>query len=657
MSQPRLLVPLVLVCVSLLVARAEAAKAPRCPDGSYVVLGQRLVTGDPAGAPVDLVTIAGRTVGIDSGCPPKRGLVKGTKTGTKIRVKWRRCGALRGVLLKALIDTACQNVSGTIKSKGAATASFDGVETSFATTTTTATTTSAPGSTVTTTTQSGGTTSTTLRSCSTDADLPALTAVMANGGTLDLPCAGGSVTIPDTLVVDGVNVTVRTPQTEFGRAAMVIQRDNGGVASLFRLFEVRGGSTLTLEGVFLAGGRVLGTSGAAGIHGTDGNGGAGGSNQDNNPGIPGGPGGKGDDAVEATAGENGGVGRGGAMRIEGGSTVVLRDCRIENNGAIGGLGTPGGAGGRGGGGGAGGRGGGGGGVVGGDGGLGGEAGLATEGRDGGDGGDAQGGGIWNAGSLTLERCVVAQNFAAAGLSGRGAAGGTGGGGGSGERGGTSFNNAPSEPSNQKAGGKGGAGRTGTAGKRGGNGGNGGNAFGGGIYNEGTLVVIDTDFRNNSASGSNGSYGASAGAGGGGGGGGRGGDGKPAGMGGNGADGGDGADGGSNGDGGGGIGGGLYSTNQPTLTNVTFRRTNGVPTNTVASGSGGLNNCTPGDFTCFGAGGPGGLGGTAGPGGSGPSGAAPNGSPGNDGGSGANGEPGKPGLSGDPECHAAGGSCN
>jgi hypothetical protein len=99
-----------------------------------------------------------------------------------------------------------------------------------------------------------------------------------------------------------------------------------------------------------------------------------------------------------------------------------------------------------------------------------------------------------------------------------------------------------------------------------------------------------------------------------------------------------------------------------LTDVVFTRNGATPTNTVGGGSGGVNNCTPGDTGCFGAGGGAGPAGGGAPGGSAcftnglPGGAGANGMDGNEGSEGSPGGPGSPGLASDPECHAGGGSC-
>jgi hypothetical protein len=631
----------------VLVTPALAKKPPRCPDGTWVIVGERLLPTDPGASPMDSVTISGRSISIESGCPPKNGTVKGTKHGTKVRGRWPKCGALKHVVLKALIDTGCAGMTGTVKAKGGATSSFNGLSGG----TTTTTTTPADSTTTTTTAPGGSTTTTTLPlgTCGT-ADLAALKQVAATGGTLAVACSG-AIYLDETLSVDGANVTV----TGF----VTIGRDVNAFPSVppFRLIDVRSGS-LTLDGPTLRNGQVIGGNGGDGTDGQQGSEGTVGG--DGGPGANGTPGGPGGQSTEASAGGDGGTEGGAAMKIAAGATVVLRNCRVEQNVTVGGNGGEGGEGGRGGQGGPGGRGGSGEGTNGGAGATGGGGGPASPGLAGGAGGDAEGGAIHNEGTLTIEGCTFAGNNAAGGTGGRGGFGANGGGGGSGGNGGGSLSNAPTG-TNGGNGGKGGGGGSGQPGREGGNGGDGGGGFGGAIYNTGTLTVSDTTFRNNFATGRNGGFGRSGGGGGGGGDGALGGiEGanddptKTGGMGGNGGNGKKGGDGGSNGNGGNAIGGAIFSTTQPTLTDVVFQQ------NACTAGSGGVNNCTAGDFTCFGAGGPGGELGLKGSGGSNwplGDGHAADGADGESGDDGENGAPGQSGAAADANCHAGGGSCS
>src|SRR5262249_6600783 len=131
---------------------AFAKKPPRCPDSTY------LIAEAAAGAPViaDSVTIKGSTVALGPSCPLRKGVVVGTKQGTSVRVRWRRCGELKKVALRALIDKSCTTMSGTVRAKGVKSQTVHGAPPPDTTTTTTtlapSTTTTTPGSATTTTT-------------------------------------------------------------------------------------------------------------------------------------------------------------------------------------------------------------------------------------------------------------------------------------------------------------------------------------------------------------------------------------------------------------------------------------------------------------------------------------------------------------------------
>jgi len=228
------------------------------------------------------------------------------------------------------------------------------------------------------------------------------------------------------------------------------------------------------------------------------------------------------------------------------------------------------------------------------GGIGGDGGDGNSGDPGNDGGGGgHGGGIYNAGTLTLNDSMVIGNSA-----GGGGLGGDGGNGGTGGSGATAF-----------VGGRGGRGGAGGDGGRGGDGGN-----GGGIFNVGALALNNSTVIANRAG-----NGGAGGNGGDGGDGGAGGDGILAGgMGGDGGDGGLGGLGGMGGNGG--AGGGIYNQGLLTLNNSTLSGN--------SAGDGGV----------------GGAGGVGGDGGAGGSGTGSNGANGASGGPGGGGD-GGPGGSG------------
>lgn len=302
-----------------------------------------------------------------------------------------------------------------------------------------------------------------------------------------------------------------------------------------RLFTVEKGGSLTLEGITLSatttgpGGVSAGKAKLTGEEGEEGEEqekesayekegteGAAGSehygeevNSDGGAGQNGGSGG-----IIGTPAANAPLVQGGAIGNAG--TVTLSGDEFQGDSLGGGFG---GNGGTGGGGGKGGKGGGGG--IGaltgscpkkeggptkyrpnpGDGGEGGEGGSGGVGTPAGNGGEAQGGAVYNTGTLTVQRTSFKFDSVRGGDGGNG---GTGGGGG--------------------AGGEGGPGKLGGDGKAGGIGepgaaaGNGSNALGGAIYNTGTVSLEGASFEEDSAMGGesgNGGAGGNGGSGGGG----------------------------------------------------------------------------------------------------------------------------------------------
>ena len=258
------------------------------------------------------------------------------------------------------------------------------------------------------------------------------------------------------------------------------------------------------------------------------------------------------------------VEQGGALKIDSG-TVVLTGDTFSNDSINGDRGGPGGFGGNGG------NGGNGGSAATGAGGNGGSGGPGAPGGNGGSGGDAQGGAIYNAGSLTISGSTFSSDSAnggPGGVSGFGGFGGRGGGGGIG---------APS--------GNGGGGGDGAAS---GAGGPAGNGEGGAIYNAGTLHLTGTAFTGNQATGGTGGFVDGAGQGG-----------PGAGA--------SGGNGGAGGRGGNASGGGLFDAGSTTYSGVSFT------SNSATGGSGGAGaagGSEGGLGATGGAGGAGGIGGNA-----------------------------------------------
>ncbi|HXB65797.1 MAG TPA: hypothetical protein VNV42_13085 [Solirubrobacteraceae bacterium] len=425
-----------------------------------------------------------------------------------------------------------------------------------------------------------------------------------------------------------------------------------------RLFTVEKGGSLTLEGVVLSA-STFGPSGVSagkaklkgeegevgeeeekesafekeGTEGTPGREAVEESSADGGAGTAGGSGGIiGSSAVNAPAVQ------GGAIKNAG--TVTLNGDQFQGDSLIGGFGGGGGTGGAGGPGGKGGEGGKGAPTAscpkkegeptkyreppgdGGEGGAGGDGGVGTPA---GNGGEAQGGAVYNTGTLTVQRTSFDDDQVEGGDGGAGGAGGSGGNGGNG-----GFGN------------EGGEGNAGGIGEPGGAAGSGSNGQGGAIYNAGgTLSIEGSSFEEDDAQGGE------SGPGGQGGGGGKGGSGglsfgysvcehedviakeSPSNA--DGGRGGTGAAGGKAGNGGSGEGGAIYST-----ATVTLIGTNTVYRNGVTAGLGGTGSCEGYLVPCAGPAGAGGEGGGAGVGGKAEGEAGQTGSSGANGGAGANG---------------------
>jgi tRNA dimethylallyltransferase len=268
---------------------------------------------------------------------------------------------------------------------------------------------------------------------------------------------------------------------------------NGGVAEGGALL-IAAGAKATLENVTMKGDTATGGTGGDGAFGGQGGNGGDGPDNSNGPGGGGGKGGGGGD------GGDGGLGAGGCVYNAGTLTIThsaLAYC--EAAGGYGGAGESGGLGGAGGTGGSessdtssatGGR--------GGTGGAGGNGGLA------GKGGAAEGGAIYNSGRAVISHTTFTGDEAQGGYGGNAGYGGAGGDGGGGGTGG------------DNASGSGGAGGRGGAAGNGGNGADGGlagPAYGGAIFNAGSLTYTKVTFSGTVAAGAVRGYGGGGGYGG------------------------------------------------------------------------------------------------------------------------------------------------
>jgi hypothetical protein len=105
-----------LAVIPLLATPSRAAKVD-CPDGRYVLLSGGDLIAETAGVPPTIEIVDG-TVTVLDGCPIRRGRAKPTKKGVRVTGKFRDCGDAPKLKLKALIDTGCANVAGTIRGRG-----------------------------------------------------------------------------------------------------------------------------------------------------------------------------------------------------------------------------------------------------------------------------------------------------------------------------------------------------------------------------------------------------------------------------------------------------------------------------------------------------------------------------------------------------------
>jgi hypothetical protein len=301
-----------------------------------------------------------------------------------------------------------------------------------------------------------------------------VTSDFSAGGAYDFDCAAAAnIALPATITPGG-SLTV----TDSG--AKVVLEPLSGYVGRFMIID---GQSVSLSGIGIEG-WVLAASSSQAASGANGANGVGGTDGTSLPIGSTGNGGNGTSAVSAGGaggdGSDGSPEQGGALLIDSG-TVNLSDDTISGNVIYGQSGGNGGVGGNGGGGGHGGNAGTAG--VGGNGGSGGSALPGGNGGNGGNGSSAEGGAIYNAGTLTITDSTLNGNRVTGGNGGLGGNGGTGGSAGYGGHG----------YGNGNGGNGGNAADSGSAGS----GGSGGNAEGGAIYNTGTLTITGDTFSSNS----------------------------------------------------------------------------------------------------------------------------------------------------------------
>lgn len=349
--------------------------------------------------------------------------------------------------------------------------------------------------------------------------LPAQTIVLTNASLSDLQnamAAGGTIVLAfNNTITANVPLTVSSDTVIYAPAGNSVTLSGGGTT---RLFKVPLGLTLTLSNLTLSGGNNIGTNG--------GNGGAGASTDGGTTGNPGGNGQSGGDASggaiynqgitlvysctfltnSATAGKAGNGGNGGSGSFSAGNggnggnggnafggaiynagALVLTNCTLSGNGAIG--------------------------ANGGTGGTNGSGSFANPGN-GGAGGLGSGGAIYNVGFASVSACTFNLNFSFGGnsesagaINGNNAQNGSAGAVG---RGGAIFNADGGTyettnctiSGNLAEGGAGGNGANNPGSFNGGNGGNGGNALGGGFFNDagGSVSILNCTFADSTCTG-------------------------------------------------------------------------------------------------------------------------------------------------------------
>lgn len=116
----------VLLGLLLSALRAEARQSTPCEGRFLLDPGVALLDGVLPGAR-DAVSVAGRLVGVDSGCGARKAKVTATAKATRLAVRWPSCGSRRNVRLKALIAaSACDQMKGSVVAKQMPRRSFAG---------------------------------------------------------------------------------------------------------------------------------------------------------------------------------------------------------------------------------------------------------------------------------------------------------------------------------------------------------------------------------------------------------------------------------------------------------------------------------------------------------------------------------------------------
>ncbi|MCU0258069.1 MAG: DUF1896 domain-containing protein, partial [Solirubrobacteraceae bacterium] len=310
----------------------------------------------------------------------------------------------------------------------------------------------------------------------------AVASAVAAGGSHTFACDGRIVMAGPLVVATTVSLDADGRDVTFAGSSPNLDTSIPQSARDARVVKVTATGDLTLRGLDVEDGVLVGGAGSSGQTGADGTIGGTGADGGDAPGT-------------ATAPALAPPARGGCILVESGGRLVLRSLALRRCQAAAGSG---GSGGRAGDGGNGGRGAPGAaglaGQNGGDGGTGGNGGNGAFGLDGATGGSGEGGAIFSTGELDILGVQFEDNLVRGGRGGFGGDGGDGGPGGGGGSGGNPGSGSAT------LGGNGGAPGTPGLARAGGDGGNGGAGRGGAIYAAGETSIVGATFTRNKAFG-------------------------------------------------------------------------------------------------------------------------------------------------------------
>jgi hypothetical protein len=108
---------LLLACALVIVATVGRADTG-CLDGDYAVAGDPLLSSPTGAFAPDVVTIAGDTIAIASGCPAVAFRARTTVRGTVLRAVWAQCGAAGPARMRAVVGKTCRAMRGLFASGG-----------------------------------------------------------------------------------------------------------------------------------------------------------------------------------------------------------------------------------------------------------------------------------------------------------------------------------------------------------------------------------------------------------------------------------------------------------------------------------------------------------------------------------------------------------